>query len=70
MSGWQRRVCAPPVQARHAKVGHPHPSLERVVRWLRPSAESFAAAAAVYSPDLLLHLETTSRERRHECRAR
>ena len=70
MSRWQRRACASPVQARHAKVAHRHPTLERIVRSLRPSAESFAAAAAVYSPDLLLHLETTSRERKHGCRAR
>ena len=29
------------------------------MRWLEPSAESFAAAAAVYSPDLILQLEST-----------
>ena len=34
-------------------------SVERIVRWLKPSAESFAAAAAVYSPDLMLQLEAT-----------
>jgi len=33
---------------------HWHPTLERIVRWLKPSAESFAAAAAVYSPELML----------------
>lgn len=33
--------------------------LERIVRWLKPSAESFAAAAAVYCPDLMLQLEST-----------
>jgi len=36
-------------------------SVERIVRWLKPSAESFAAAAAAYSPDLMLQLETTRR---------
>ena len=40
---------------------HWHPTLERIVRWLKPSAESFAAAAAVYSPDLMLQLEATRR---------
>lgn len=29
------------------------------MRWLKPSAESFAAAAAVYSPDLMLQLKAT-----------
>ena len=38
---------------------HWHPTLERIVRWLKPSAESFAAAAAVYSPELMLQLEAT-----------
>src|SRR5437879_11512046 len=37
------------------------PTLERIVRWLKPSAESFAAAAAVYGPDLMLQLEATRR---------
>ena len=36
---------------------HWHPTLERIVRWLKPSAESFAAAAAVYGPDLMLQLK-------------
>ena len=36
------------------------PTLERIVRWLKPSAESFAAAAAVYGPDSMLLLEATS----------
>jgi hypothetical protein len=36
-----------------------NPTLERIVRWLKPSAESFAAAAAVYGPDLMLQLEAT-----------
>ena len=40
---------------------HWHPTLERMVRWLKPSAESFAAAAAVYVPDLMLQLEATRR---------
>src|SRR6266699_1120949 len=40
---------------------HWHPTLERIVRWLKPSAESFAAAAAVYSPELMLQLEATKR---------
>jgi hypothetical protein len=38
---------------------HWHPTLERIGRWLKPSAESFAAAAAVYGPDLMLQLEAT-----------
>jgi hypothetical protein len=36
------------------------PTLERIARWLKPSAESFAAAAAVYGPDSMLLLEATS----------
>ena len=40
---------------------HWHLALERIARWLKPSAESFAAAAAVYSPDLMLQLEATRR---------
>ncbi len=38
-----------------------HPTLERVARWLKPSAESFAAAGAVYGPELMLQLEATPR---------
>ena len=38
---------------------HWRPTLKRIVRRLRPSPESFAAAAAVYSPDLMLALEAT-----------
>src|SRR5437667_748061 len=38
---------------------HWHPTLERIVRWLKPSAESLAAAAAVYGPDLMLQLKAT-----------
>ena len=38
-------------------IRHWHPTLERIVRWLKPSAESFAAAAAVYGPDLMLQLK-------------
>jgi hypothetical protein len=38
---------------------HRHPTLERIVRRLEPSAESFAAAAALYSPDLMLQLAAT-----------
>jgi len=40
---------------------HWHPTLERIVRCLKPSAESFAAAAAVYVPDLMLQLAATRR---------
>ena len=29
------------------------------MRWLKPSAENFAGAAAVYGPDLLLQLAST-----------
>ena len=36
-----------------------HPTREHIVRWLKPSAESFAAAAAVYSPEVMLQLEAT-----------
>ena len=38
---------------------HWRPTLKRIVRWLKPSAESLAAAAAVYGPDLMLPLEAT-----------
>ena len=38
---------------------HWHPTLERIVRRLKPSAESFASAAAVYSPELMLQLGST-----------
>ena len=38
---------------------HCNPALERIVRRLKPPAESFAAAAAVYGPDLLLQLAST-----------
>ena len=40
---------------------HWHRILKRILRWLKPSAESFAAAAAVYVPDLMLQLEATRR---------
>ena len=36
-------------------------TLELIVRRLKPSAESFAAAAAVYSPGLMLQLKITER---------
>ena len=39
---------------------HWHPTLERIVHRLKPSAESLAAAAAVYSPDLMLQLDAMS----------
>ena len=50
----------------HCPVGktmtrHWHRILKRILRWLKPSAESFAAAAAVYVPDLMLQLEATRR---------
>lgn len=57
------------MQARHAPqvaeksetmTPHWRPTLERIVRWLKPSAESFAGAAAVYGPDSMLLLEATS----------
>ena len=38
---------------------HWHPTLKRIVRWLKLSAESFAAAAAVYGPDLMLQLRAS-----------
>jgi hypothetical protein len=38
---------------------HWHPTLERIARRLKPSADSFAAAAAVYGPDLMHQLEAT-----------
>jgi hypothetical protein len=40
--------------------GQGHSTLGRILRWLKPSAESFAAAAAVYAPDLMLQLKATS----------
>jgi len=41
---------------------HWHPTLERIARRPKPSAESFAAAAAaVYGPDLMLQLQLESR---------
>lgn len=40
---------------------HRHPSLRSIVRRLRPSASRFAAAAAVYDPELLLHLQAKKR---------
>jgi len=40
---------------------HRHPILRRTVRWLRPSPSRFAAAAAVYDPELLLQLRATQR---------
>jgi hypothetical protein len=43
-----------------------HLTLERVVRWLKPSATSFAAAAAIYGPDLLVQLEATPSRRNRE----
>lgn len=36
-----------------------HPTFERIVRRLKPSAESFAATAAVFGPDLMLQLKAT-----------
>ena len=35
-----------------------HLTLERIVRWLKPSADGFAAAAAICGPDLMLQLES------------
>jgi hypothetical protein len=51
---------------------HLHPTVERIVRWIKPSAESFAAAAAVYGPELVLQLAATatSPSRRAGCRTR
>jgi hypothetical protein len=37
---------------------HRQPSLRSVLRLLRPSPQSFAAAAAIYDPALLLALRT------------
>ena len=36
-----------------------HPTLERIVRRLKPFSESFAAAAALAGPDLMLQLAAT-----------
>ena len=41
--------------------GRWHSAREWIARWLKPSAQRFAAAAAVYSPDLMLELEATRR---------
>src|SRR3954470_7645189 len=53
---------------------HWHPTLERIVRWLKPSAESFAAAGSIYSPGLMLQLKITQGavggERSPECDGR
>lgn len=38
---------------------HRHPTLERIVRRLKPTADSFAAAAAVYTPEVMLQLHAT-----------
>jgi len=37
---------------------HRHPTIERIVRRLKPSAENFAAAAILYGPDLTLQLQS------------
>ena len=42
---------------------HHHPTLSSLVHRLRPSPASFAAAAAVYEPRLLLALQATQRRR-------
>jgi hypothetical protein len=42
---------------------HQHPVVRSVVRRLWPSLTSFAAAAALYDPGLLLQLQATQRER-------
>ena len=47
---------------------HWHPTLERVMRWFKPSADSFAAAAAVHSPDMMLQLASTRDAARRPCR--
>jgi hypothetical protein len=47
------------MRRRETMTRHWQPLLERIVRWLKPSAASFAAAAAVYGSDLMLHLEST-----------
>jgi hypothetical protein len=47
------------MRRRETMTRHRHPTLERIVRRLKPSAESFAAAAAVYGPDLMHQLEST-----------
>jgi hypothetical protein len=42
---------------------HQHPAVRRVVRRLRPSPTSFAAAAAFYDPGPLLQLQALRRLR-------
>jgi hypothetical protein len=54
-----RRFTCPFAVTRDTVTRHWHPTLGRIVRWLKPSAESFAAAAAVYGPDLMLQLKAT-----------
>ena len=41
---------------------HQHPMFIRFARRLRPSAESFAAAAALHDPNLLLQLRAAQSE--------
>jgi len=47
------------MRRRETMTRHWHPTLERIVRRLKPSLERFAAAAAVYGPDLMLQLQAT-----------
>jgi hypothetical protein len=59
------------MRLRETMTRHWHATLERIVRWLKPSAESFAAAAAVYCPDLMLQLELRRGPvEEHRCPAR
>src|SRR5262245_36015641 len=38
---------------------HWHSTRARIVRWRKPADDSFAAAAAVYGPDVMLQLQAT-----------
>jgi hypothetical protein len=68
------------MRRRETMTRHWNPTLERIVRWLEPSPDRVAAAAAVYAPDLMLQLEATpgaveggsgrDLEVRHRCPAR
>ena len=46
------------MRRRETMTRHRHPTLERIVRLLKPSVEDFAAAAAAGGPDLMLQLES------------
>ena len=48
------------MRRRETMIRHRHPTLERIVRRLKPSAENFGAAAAVSGAELMLQLDLWS----------